>query len=286
MFLKLSLPPLVQVSQFLGLMSSDKARAAAGAARAAGSARGCGAPRRGAPRRRRDPREATLPLHGPLARGPRATKGAHCQVPGRSRLRLSCHTLAPWHRATGTTRGLEIAAPFPWRPGSDSRPHRPPQAGPAPPAAQVRRPAPQQPPSHLGAPRPRNLGNCGRRRRLRKAPPRTPPGRVPPSRQLRSGQGPDQLSGGVPERPGRRRRGSRRRKPSLPAAGLPGKAGAGEEAPRRPRLRERYAGRVVSSESSPAPPDLQPLESFPNLPALPPAMGGGFGRGSAAGAAR
>ena len=100
--------------------------------------------------------------------GPRATEGAHCQVPGRSRLPLSCNTLAPWHRATGATRGLEIAAPFPWRPGSDSRPRRPPQALPAQP-----RPAPPRPLRRSAGQRPGrlpptwarppgNLGNSGR----------------------------------------------------------------------------------------------------------------------------
>lgn len=65
--------------------------------------------------RRHDARGRPRPLRpaGPLAGGPRAAEGAHCYVPGRSRLPLSCNTLAPWHRATGTARGLEITAPFP-----------------------------------------------------------------------------------------------------------------------------------------------------------------------------
>lgn len=67
----------------------------------------------------------------PLARGARAPEGAHCYALGRSRLPLSCNTLAPWQRATGTARGLEITAPFPWRPGSD-RPRPARRAPPAP----------------------------------------------------------------------------------------------------------------------------------------------------------
>lgn len=34
----------------------------------------------------------------PLARGARAPEGAHCYALGRSRLPLSCNTLAPWQR--------------------------------------------------------------------------------------------------------------------------------------------------------------------------------------------
>lgn len=98
------------------------ARAAAGAARAAGSARERLAARGGGPADQREP----------LARGARAPEGAHCYALGRSRLPLSCNTLAPWQRATGTARGLEITAPFPWRPGSDSRPRPARHAPPAP----------------------------------------------------------------------------------------------------------------------------------------------------------
>lgn len=98
-----------------------------------------------------------LRLPGPLAHGPRATKGAHCQVPGCSRLPLSCNTLAPWHRATGTTRGLEIAARFPWRLAVTPAPPRPARgAGPRAGAKAASLP-PGRPSGNLG-----NGGRCAR----------------------------------------------------------------------------------------------------------------------------
>ena len=99
---------------------------------------------------------------------------------------------------------------------------------------------------------------------------------------------PGQLSGGATNGPGSRRQGSWRRKLALPVAGPPGKAGAGEEAPRRWRLQERRAGRVVSSEPPPAAPDLRPLKILPRSPhpALSLGMGGDLGGESRACAVR
>lgn len=145
----------------------------------------------------------------PLARGARAPEGAHCYALGRSRLPLSCNTLAPWQRATGTARGLEITAPFPWRPGSD-RPRPARRAPPAPrrgrlplrPSAPVTLataaaaqtptaagPAPR-PPAAPGQPRPAlRLGRTRARRGRRR---RKPPLPLCPARKAGAGGSPTQ----------------------------------------------------------------------------------------------
>jgi hypothetical protein len=151
----------------------------------------------------------------PLARGARAPEGAHCYALGRSRLPLSCNTLAPWQRATGTARGLEITAPFPWRPGSDSRPRPARRAPPAPhrgrlplrqsapvtlataAAAQTPTaagpapfPPPARPPAASGQPGPALwLGRTGARRGRRR---RKPPLPLCPARKARAGGSPTQ----------------------------------------------------------------------------------------------